>query len=97
METTNRYMSAERVEELFNEACHRCMYHAPDEDQVKEHGKINNVILSAMSELIEICPDGRELAIALTHLWEARNAAHGAIALAKPLEDGDNTHKSKWD
>ena len=97
METTNRYMSPERVEELFNDAVNRVMYHAPDETQQREHGKINNVILSAMSELIEICPDSRELAIALTHLWEARNAAHGAIALAKPLEDDDNTHKSKWD
>ena len=86
METTNRYTAPERVEELFHEACHRCAYHPPDAEKQKEHGKINNVILSAMSELIEICPDSRELAIALTHLWEARNAANGAIALGKPLE-----------
>ena len=54
METTNRYMSAERVEELFNDAVNRVMYNAPDDEKQKEHGKINNVILSAMSELIEI-------------------------------------------
>ena len=79
----NRYTKPERVAELIQEATQRVMYHAPDDRAVIEHGKINNTILETMRELIEICPEGRELSIALTHLWEARNAAHGAIALAK--------------
>ena len=94
--SANRYMSAQRVEELIADAQKRVMYYAPDKQAVIEHGKINNIIAHAMRELIEICPEGRELSIAMTHLWEARNAANGAVAIGKPLDEEAESHQSKW-
>ena len=88
----NRYATQARVDAQIEEAIHRVMYKAPDKAAQCEHGKINNTILETMRELIEVCPEGRELDLALTHIWEARNAAHGAIALAKATlpTDDDN-------
>ena len=57
-------------------------YHAPNEEQVKKYARINEATKAYARVLLEECPTGRELAIALTDLQLVRMTANMSIAVA---------------
>ena len=63
-------------EELEN----RFTYHAPTEGQPEKYEKIRGMAHSFAAELVEDCPESRELSLALTHLDEVVFFANAAIA-----------------
>lgn len=64
-------------EELRN----RFFYHPPkDQAQVERHAKVSELAFALAVELVELCPGGRNLALALTALEDVRMRANAAIA-----------------
>ena len=59
---------------------HRFTYHVPRTDQVPKYGMIRDTGLDVAQLLVELCPDNRELALALTKLDEVVFWANAAIA-----------------
>jgi hypothetical protein len=57
-------------------------YHAPNEKQVGQYARINEATKAYAKVLLEECPSGRELSIALTDLQLVRMTANMAIAVA---------------
>lgn len=62
------------------EIVRRFSYHAPDSDKVKAHEFVRGLCRTMASELDEELPEGREKALALTHLEEVMMWANAAIA-----------------
>ena len=56
-------------------------YHAPSETQVQQYARINEATKAYAKVLLEECPHGRELAIAITNLQGVRMTANMSIAL----------------
>jgi hypothetical protein len=62
----------------------RFRYHRPDADAIARHGKVTELTLALAKELRDLCPDGRNLSLALTHLEDVRMRANAAIACDSP-------------
>lgn len=57
----------------------RCVYHPPTPRAVELHDTVNGAVRALMGFFNDL-PDGRELALAMTKLEEARHWANAAIA-----------------
>ena len=55
-------------EEIIN----RVTYHAPSKKGVERHSILSKSILNALKDVNEVCPEGREKALAITKLEEAK-------------------------
>lgn len=55
-------------------------YHPPTEDKKKDHSDLRASFLGIATEVDEVCPDSRELSLAITHLEEAMFWSNAAIA-----------------
>lgn len=59
----------------------RFLYHPPkDKAQVDRHAKVSDITLELAKELTDLCPAGRNLSLALTHLEDVRMRANAALA-----------------
>lgn len=59
----------------------RFTYHPPQDDRTREaHMMVQELTLMLAKRLCDLCPDGRNLALALTHLEDVRMRANAAIA-----------------
>lgn len=58
----------------------RFYYHKPDAEALAMHQKINDLFYATAVQMVEICPEGRNLAMALSDLEYARMRANAAIA-----------------
>lgn len=58
----------------------RFRYSKPDADKATKHTEVNELTLELAKKLCDLCPDGRNLALALTHLEDVRMRANAAIA-----------------
>lgn len=58
----------------------RFRYHRPTEEAIKLHAIVTEETLALAKKLRDICPDGRNLSLALTHLEDVRMRANAAIA-----------------
>lgn len=56
------------------------IYHAPTEDQVVKYNQIRSQAKDLAITFVNLCPESRELSVALTHLEEAVMQANAAIA-----------------
>ncbi len=61
----------------------RFTYHAPKEGQPEQYSLIRAIAHSYATQINEMCPDGREKALALTKLEEVVFWANAAIARQK--------------
>ena len=55
-------------------------YHAPSEAGIQRHAELSRAFTELDRIVDTICPDGREKAIVLTHLEEAKFNASAAVA-----------------
>lgn len=63
----------------------RFRYHPPPNQQrIDEHAKVTEWCLDLAKWLTDLCPDGRNLSIALTHLEDVRMRANAALACQHP-------------
>ena len=74
-------MAKPTTDELKN----RFMYHAPDAEAREKHNVISAVHFELACQLVALCPEGRDLSLALTALEESRMRANAAIAMTQPL------------
>jgi hypothetical protein len=58
----------------------RFTHHPPKGDQAFRYGEIRNRAHAVASLIDEMCPDGREKSLAITHLEQAVMWANAAIA-----------------
>ncbi len=58
----------------------RFHYHSPIPDGVSRHSVLSGRFLVVASTVRDVCPPGRELSLALTHLEEAKFWASAAVA-----------------
>ena len=63
-----------------DELRNRFFYHKPDETAAKAHARVSETTFELACELRDLCPEGRNLSLALTHLEEVRMRANAAIA-----------------
>lgn len=59
--------------------------HTTTAESRAKHTQATEATLALAKLLRDICPDGRDLSIALTHLEEVRMRANAAIASEQPL------------
>lgn len=59
---------------------HRFTYHPPTEGQPEKYEAIRDMACRFALDLIAMCPDSRELSLALTHLEDVVYCANAAIA-----------------
>lgn len=71
----DNYLEAER-----QEIERRFTYHPPKGDQGAEYGLIRDGAKALAFQLVALCPDSRERALALTHLEETVMWANASIA-----------------
>ena len=62
----------------------RFRYHRPTRSAIEEHAIVNETTLALAKALRDICPEGRNLSLALTHLEDVRMRANAAIACDSP-------------
>ena len=70
-----------------DELRNRFLYHRPGPDAVELHAVVSAKCLELACSLTALCPEGRDLSLALTHLEEVRMRANAAIAMTQPLAD----------
>lgn len=58
----------------------RFRYHKPDMGAIQLHAQVTELTLALAKQLRDICPGGRNLSLALTHLEDVRMRANAAIA-----------------
>jgi len=58
----------------------RFTYHAPKDDQPAKYEEIRNTAYELAVMLVDLCPESRELSLALTYLEIAIMEANAAIA-----------------
>lgn len=58
----------------------RFTYHAPTGDQPERYTKLGAKVRELADLIVEICPESREQATAMTHLEEVRMWANASIA-----------------
>jgi hypothetical protein len=56
-------------------------YHQPDKIALEQHNAVNALFAPFAQKVRDICPDGRNLSLALTALEDARMRANAAIAV----------------
>lgn len=64
----------------------RFRYHRPGPDAIAKHAQVTELTLALAKQIRDICPDGRNLSLALTHLEDVRMRANAAIACDAPEE-----------
>lgn len=62
----------------------RFQYHKAAPEATALHHQVSNLTLELAKVLRDICPEGRNLALALTHLEDVRMRANAAIACDTP-------------
>ena len=62
----------------------RFRYRKPTADAILLHSKVTESTLALAKQLRDICPEGRNLSLALTHLEDVRMRANAAIACDTP-------------
>jgi len=62
----------------------RFRYKRPTEATIPLHAQVTESTLALAKQLRDICPDGRNLSLALTHLEDVRMRANAAIACDTP-------------
>jgi len=73
-------MSKETEKILLARVRHDFTYHAPDEAKVKLHEEVRAKLRNAALFIVKKCPEGRERALAITHLEQSMFYANAAIA-----------------
>lgn len=63
-------------------------YHPPTPEKAGLHAEVNDLFARCAERVLEVVPEGRELALVLTKLQEARMWANAGIALSGPEADG---------
>lgn len=63
-----------------DELDNRFRYHRPTPEAIALHAEVTESALALAKKLRDICPGGRNLALALTHLEDVRMRANAAIA-----------------
>ena len=64
-----------------DELRNRFFHHPPPNRQrIADHESVSNLCYVLAQALTDICPEGRNLALALTHLEDARMRANAALA-----------------
>lgn len=64
------------------------LYHVPPNEEARRNlDELRGETLRLGSQWIEVCPPGRDLSMALTHLEEAQRCAIAAIAKSFPLAE----------
>jgi hypothetical protein len=58
----------------------RFTYHNPSEENKLKHARVNETLLAVAEDFDELLPNGREKALVLTKLEEARFWSNAAIA-----------------
>lgn len=58
----------------------RFVYHNPSEENKPKHQQVNQTLLAIAEDFDELLPDGREKALALTKLEEAKFWSNASIA-----------------
>jgi len=58
----------------------RFTYHPPKGDQPERYAKMGDKVRELADLIVEICPESREQALALTHLEEVRMWGNASIA-----------------
>lgn len=67
------------------EITRRFSYHPARDEQAKAaHAKVSELTLGLAQELLTVCPEGRNLSLALTLLEDVRMRANAAIAVDDP-------------
>lgn len=64
----------------------RFRYHRPTPVAIDLHAQVTELTLALAKQIRDICPDGRNLSLALTHLEDVRMRANAAIACDSPKE-----------
>lgn len=62
------------------ELTNRFVYHPPNEERRVKHQRVTDATLALAKEIRDLCPEGRQLSLALTHLEDVRMRANAAIA-----------------
>ena len=86
-------MSKPTNEELQN----RFLFHRPpNQARIDAHADVSSLCLTLAKSLRDICPEGRNLSLALTHLEDARMRANAALACdsVEPYPDGEKNRLS---
>lgn len=66
----------------------RFRYHPPKTDSRRaKHAAVTDATLALARTLRDLCPEGRGLSLALTHVEEARMWANQALACDSPTDD----------
>lgn len=68
------------TEKMAQDIENRFSYHAPHGDQADRYGRIRENAKWLALELAELCPESRELSLALTHLDSVVFFANASIA-----------------
>ena len=63
-----------------DEILDRVTYHAPSRYGIAKHARLTKVIAKAMQAVVDVVPLGREQALALTKLEEAKMWASAGVA-----------------
>ena len=63
-----------------------------DEQQANDHAEVNLLLLETGHALNNKLPEGREKALAITHLEEVQNWANRAIAHTRQKKQVDYSH-----
>ncbi|MFF4179736.1 hypothetical protein [Streptomyces sp. NPDC001750] len=67
----------------------RFTYHAPSTpERAAAHAMIRGACAGLAAQIADLCPEGREQALAVTKLEEVMFWANAAIARARTTEDG---------
>ena len=70
-------------EELEN----RFLFHPPpNQARIEDHEAVSTITLKLAKDLVLLCPEGRNLSLALTHLEDVRMRANAALACDSPVE-----------
>lgn len=70
-----------------DELVQRFGYHRPGPEAIAKHQSIRMGCLALARKLVDLCPEGRELSLALTALEEVGMRANQAIAMTQPLSE----------
>ncbi len=65
----------------------RFIYHPPpNQARIDAHSEVSKITCAMAIHLRDICPAGRNLSLALTHLEDVRMRANAALACDSPAE-----------
>jgi len=65
----------------------RFLYHPPpNQERVDAHARVSDLCLAVAKDIRNLCPSGRNLSLALTHLEDVRMRANAALACDSPTE-----------